>query len=183
MAACDARVRVVVAQCPVFGAVAPEVPPTTEGFEAIRATFDSGDVSGGPGDRTGPLPVVSTDQLGSPSLLTPIQAFRWFVDYGGRHGSGWLNHVTRVIPSDRAPYSPYLCTPQVKIPSLMMVAPDDEMIQANPRVTRGAFDLLAGPKEWHEIDGGHFGLLYHPSDLFEQASSIQADYLARGLRS
>ena len=33
--------------------------------------------------REGPMPVVSSDQLSNPSLLKPIQAFRWFVDQGG----------------------------------------------------------------------------------------------------
>ena len=106
VAACDSRVKVVVAQCPVFGADTPGVDPTLEVFEAIRETFESGDVSGGPGDKTGPMPVVSSDQLGTPSLLQPIQAFRWFIDYRGRHESGWLNHATRINPSNTAPFSP-----------------------------------------------------------------------------
>jgi dienelactone hydrolase len=80
VAACDPRVRVVVAQCPVFGATSPDVEPTREVFEAIRETFQSGDVSGRPEDKTGPVPVVSPDQLGAPSLLKPIQAYRWFID-------------------------------------------------------------------------------------------------------
>jgi hypothetical protein len=181
VAACDARVKAVVAQCPTFGATEPAVKPTCEIFDAIRATLQSGDVSGGPGDCTGPLPVVSPDQLGTPSLLLPIQAYRWFIEYGGRHGSGWLNYATRVVPSDTAPYSPYLCMPNVTAPALMMVAPADEMASANLDVARAAFDLLAGPKEWHEIDGGHFGLLYYPSSLFDHVSSIQADFLARHL--
>jgi hypothetical protein len=142
VAACDARVRVVVAQCPVFGADPPGANPTPEVFEAIRATFESGDVSGGPGDTIGPMPVVSPDQLGTPSLLQPIQAFRWFIDYGGRHGSGWQNHATRISPSNTAPFSPYLCAPYVTVPSLMMVASADEMVHANPAVSRRAFDLL-----------------------------------------
>jgi hypothetical protein len=181
VAACDLRIRAVVAQCPVFGADSPDGDPTPEVFEAIRQTLESGDVSGGPEDKTGPIPVVSPDQLGSPSLLKPIQAYRWFIEYGGRHGSGWHNHATRVIPSDTAPYSPYLCAPYVTVPSLMMVAPADEMIHANPEVSHQAFELLAGEKEWYDLDGGHFGLLYHPSDLFDEASSVQADFLVRQL--
>ena len=181
VAACDSRVRVVVAQCPTFGADPPEVDPTREMFEAIRETFESGDVSGGPEDKTGPIPVVSSDQLGTPSLLKPIQAFRWFIDYGARHGSGWQNHATRIIPSNTAPYSPYLCAPYVTAPSLMMVAPADEMVGANPEVSRQAFDLLPGEKDWYDIDGGHFGLLYHPGDLFDEASTVQAAYLTRHL--
>jgi hypothetical protein len=181
VAACDARVKVVVAQCPVFGADPPAVDPTREVFEAIRETFESGDVSGGPGDKTGPMPVVSSDQLGTPSLLQPIQAFRWFIDYGGRHGSGWQNHATRINPSNTAPFSPYLCAPYVTVPSLMMVAPADEMVHANPAVSRRAFDLLPGEKDWYDLEGGHFGLLYHPSHLFDEASTLQAAYLTKHL--
>ena len=181
VAACDSRVKVVVAQCPVFGADSPGVDPTLEVFEAIRGTFESGDVSGGPGDKTGPMPVVSSDQLGTPSLLQPIQAFRWFIDYGGRHGSGWQNRATRINPSNTAPFSPYLCAPYVTVPSLMMVAPADEMVNANPAVSREAFDLLAGEKDWYNLDGGHFGLLYYPSDLFDEASTVQAAYLTKHL--
>ena len=179
VAACDSRVRAVVAQCPVFGATAPQ--PDPDAFAAIHAAFDSGDVSGTPGDRTGPLPVVSPDQAGTPSLLAPIQAFRWFVEYGGRFGSGWLNTTTRIIPSNIPPFSPYLCVPHVTAPSLMLVAPGDEMVHANPRVSREAFESLPGEKEWHDLDGGHFGLLYYPGALFDEASSIQADFLIRQL--
>lgn len=181
VAACDSRVRVVVAQCPVLGAEPPEVTASDELFAAIRETFDSGDVSGGLDDRVGPIPVVSSDQSGAPSLLKPIQAFRWFIDYGGRPGSGWHNQVIRIVPSNTAPYSPYLCAGHVTVPSLMMVAPTDEMVHANPEVSREAFDLLSGEKDWYELEGGHFGLLYHPSDLFDQTSRRQADYLAKHL--
>jgi hypothetical protein len=63
----------------------------------------------------------------------------------------------------------------------MMVASADEMVHANPKVSRRAFELLPGEKEWFDLDGGHFGLLYHPSELFDQASRVQADYLTRHL--
>jgi hypothetical protein len=61
----------------------------------------------------------------------------------------------------------------------MMVAPADEMVHANPEVSRRAFDLLPGEKDWYDIDDGHFGLLYHPSDLFDDASTVRAAYLTR----
>ena len=63
----------------------------------------------------------------------------------------------------------------------MMVATHDEMVHANPSVSRHAFDLLPGKKDWHDLDGGHFGLLYHPSALFNEVSNIQATYLVRHL--
>jgi hypothetical protein len=48
--------------------------------------------------------VVSADQLNTPSLLTPIQAFRWFIEYGGRYGTGWQNRANRVLPATPCPF-------------------------------------------------------------------------------
>ena len=124
--ALDQRVKAIVAQCPVFGEKPPPVEPTRANFEVFSDVFSQGDVQGSPETTTGPIPVVSFDQVGTPSLLKPIQAFRWFIDYGGRHGTNWINNVTRVIPSTSVPYHPILCTPFVRAPTLLMVAPEDE---------------------------------------------------------
>jgi pimeloyl-ACP methyl ester carboxylesterase len=182
VAACDARVKALVAQCPVFGPAAPAVQPSAETFAVIRDTLANGTVHGTPQTTTGPLPVVSSDQAGTPSLLAPIQAFRWFIDYGGRPGSQWENRATRVLPPTPVPYSPFLCAPFLKAPVLLMVAPDDEMAHCNYQVTRQAFDAMPAPKRWYDIAGGHFGLLYHPGELFEEASVAQAEFLSEWLR-
>lgn len=63
----------------------------------------------------------------------------------------------------------------------MMIAPEDEMPGASPRVSRAAFEAVPGSRELIEIDGGHFGLLWHPSDLFDRASQAQRDFLATHL--
>lgn len=105
------------------------------------------------------------------------QAFRWFIDYGGRPGSRWENRVIRVLPPTQLPYSPFLCAPFLKAPVLLIVAPDDEMVHCNYQVTRQAFDSIPGPKRWYDIAGGHFGMIYHPSDLFEEAAAAQAAFL------
>jgi len=179
--ALDDRVKAIVAQCPVFGERLPAIPPTEENFKLFKNTFENGQVRGSPETTTGPLPVVSCDQAGTPSLLKPIQAFRWFIDYGGRHGTGWINSATRVIPNTPVPYHPGLCAPFVKAPTLLMVAPDDEMIHANYDVARQVFEQLTGPKQWYDIEGGHFGLLYHPSHLFDKASQVQAQFFKKWL--
>jgi pimeloyl-ACP methyl ester carboxylesterase len=181
IAACDDRVRAVVAQCPVFGATLPTIDATPETFAIIKHTLLHGDVHGTPATTTGPLPVVSADQAGTPSLLQPIQAFRWFIDYGGRPGSGWSNSVTRVIPPTPILFNPVLCAPFVKVPVLLMVAPADEMVHANYAVAKAAYAMLPEPKHWHDIADGHFGLLYHPSERFDEASGIQIAFLQRHL--
>ena len=179
--AIEQRIKVIVAQCPVFGAEPPEVDPNRANFDHIKKTLLHGDVRGTFGTTIGPLPVVSSDQAGTPSLLKPIQAFRWFIDYGGRAGSGWDNRVTRVLPVTPAPFHPSLCAPFLRVPTLLMVAPEDEMVHANYAVARQAFDLIPGPKQWYDIAGGHFGLLYFPSELFDQASRVQTEFLKKWL--
>ncbi len=179
--AIDERVRALVAQCPVCGAEPPPVEPSKANFEIIRETFLRGDVRGSPETTTGPIPVVSFDQVGTPSLLKPIQAFRWFIDYGGRSGSHWINSARRVIPATPMPYNPVLCAPFVKAPILMMVAPEDEMLHANYAVAKQAYQLMPDPKQWYDIAGGHFGLLYFPSELFDEASRVQTGFFKRWL--
>ena len=179
--AVDQRPAAVVAQIPAIG---PQLPPPDPGgalFSALRDTVGDGSVEGGPSETTGPLPVVSADQLGTPSLLTPIQAFRWFIEYGGRHGTGWENRVTRVVPSTPCPFHAGIAAPHLFHPLLMMIAPEDEMVGANPEVSRAAYDSVPGPKELVEINGGHFGLLYHPSVEFDRASTAQSEFLVRTL--
>jgi hypothetical protein len=57
----------------------------------------------------------------------------------------------------------------------------DEKVHANPEVSRGAFDLLNGDKEWFEIEGDHFGLGITRAAPFDEATSVQADFLTRNL--
>ena len=148
----------------------------------MQKVFAGGDVRGTPETIAGPMPVVSFDQAGSPSLLKPIQAFRWFIDYGGRHGSLWENRVTRVMPPTPVPFSAYLAAPYIQVPTFMMVGRNDEMVHCNPDVTRATYDVMRFPKLWVDIDGGHFGLLYYPSEIFKQASAQQCEFLVGALR-
>ncbi len=55
----------------------------------------------------------------------------------------------------------------------------EEMARANPIVSRTVFDCIDGAKEWYSIKGGHFGLLYYPSELFSEACAVQTSFLQR----
>ncbi|WP_353473004.1 alpha/beta fold hydrolase [Salipiger sp. H15] len=170
------EIGAIVAQIPACGASLPGEMP--EGaFELLRETFAGGDVSGGPGETTGPLPVVSFDQAGTPSLLTPIQAFRWFIEYGGRFGTLWQNRVTRVIPATPVPFTPWITAPRLVMPVLVMVGRGDEMPGCDPEVQRAVYARIPGRKSFHEIDGGHFGLLWTDGPLFEEAAAAQVGFL------
>jgi hypothetical protein len=56
-----------------------------------------------------------------------------------------------------------------------------EMPGSVPAVARDAYNKITGPKEWFEIAGGHFGLVYFPGPEFEAASSAQAHFLSKHL--
>jgi len=174
-------ISAIVAQIPVCGAALPQGLTDDGALEAMKEIFATGDVSGGPEQTMGPMPVVSSDQLNTPSLLTPIQAFRWFIEYGGRHGSGWENWATRIIPDTPVACNPYVTAPHLKMPVQMMVGRNDEMVHCNPEIQRAVFDRIAGEKELVEIEGGHFGLLWKPSPQFDEAVQRQIDFLTRVL--
>ncbi len=179
VAAIDERVAALTLQVPAIGAEPP--PPDPEGslFQAFRETVLTGDVEPCSEDVQGPMPVVSDDQVRRPSALQPLTAYRWFIEFGGRLGTGWVNDVTRARPNTPAPWHAGLCAPFVSCPALFIVAPEDEMPGSVPAVARDAYEKLAGPKEWMEIDGGHFGLLYFPSEAFDRASSAEARFLSQ----
>ncbi len=181
VAAFDRRVRALVVQVPACGSQPPSTDPGGAGFQALHNTFLEADVESDPKETTGPMAVVSADQIRSPSLLTPITAFRWFIDYGGRPGTGWENQATVVVAAAPVPYHAGLCAPHLHGASLWVIAPDDEMPGAEPLIARMAFDAAPEPKEMLEIEGGHFGLLYHPSPLFDRVSAAQSEFLVRHL--
>lgn len=175
------NVAAIVAQIPVCGAAWPDGVVDGDAFEKLRQIFAHGNVHGGPQDTLGPMPVVSSDQINTPSLLTPPQAFRWFLEHGGRHGSGWENRATRVIPKTDVACSPLITAPYLRMPVQMMIGRDDEMVHCNPDLQDAVFDRISGPKEKVIIDGGHFGLLWRDSPEFTEAVTRQTAFLTRVL--
>ena len=181
-AAVDHRVAAVVAQVPACGSEAP--PPDTDGAlfdQCCRPFLDPTATNSYRVTHRGPMPVVSSDQSGTPSLLTPLTAYRWFIEYGGRHGTRWENRASLLVANRPADWQPVLCAAHLKVPSMFVIATNDEMPGANTEVALEAFHRAVNPKELCEIDGGHFGLLHHPSELFNLASRAQARFLVRHL--
>ena len=183
VAGIDGSVGALVVQVPALGREPPPADPDGSLYRAFKETLLSGSVEPCEGDILGPSPVVSDDQVRRPSALEPLTAYRWFIEYGGRFGSGWANDVTRARPKTPVAWHPGLCTGYVSCPSLFLVSAEDEMPGALPAVSREAYEKVAGPKGWIEIEGGHFGLLYFPSEEFERAASAQARFLSEYLLS
>lgn len=181
VAAFDERVAALVIQVPACGSSPGPTDADGGTFESHRAIYRDGPGQDARVALTPRRPVVSFDQEAMPSILEPITAFRWFIDYGGRPGTGWQNWATgRSLELD-IPFHAGLVAAHVHCPSQWLIAEDDEMPGAEPEMARAAFDRVAGPKELVSMTGGHFGLLYHPSEAFDRASAAQADFLVRRL--
>jgi pimeloyl-ACP methyl ester carboxylesterase len=176
--AIDPRVKAVVGQMPACGDKQPPPDPDGAVFAEIREQLLHGDISGTPETTFGPLPVVSCDQHGTPSILTAPSAFRWFIEHGCRFGSKWENWATLVAP---ATPNAVVCAAHLTAPLLIVYSPEDEMGGCSPAMTRMAFEVARGPKQLLAMDGGHFGILYHPSALFDAASQAQREFLQRYL--
>lgn len=67
-----AGLAAIVAQIPTCGIDLPGIEPSDDTFVALRSIYETDDVSGTAETTIGPLPVVSCDQINSPSLLKPI---------------------------------------------------------------------------------------------------------------
>lgn len=180
VAALDDRISALVCQVPALGA---ERSPDDAGGERLAAMerfLKTGPVRS-PADEWRSSPVVSADQVASPSALQPLTAYRWFIEYGGRYGTGWANRVVFTTPSEAPDFDPFAAAPLVRVPTLFAMSPHDEMPGAVSEVTRAVFDRISGPKELIEVEGGHFGLLEHPSRAFDRTSEAQAAWLVSTL--
>lgn len=183
VAGIDERVAALAVQVPACGSEPPPEDPDGSLCQAFRETILSGDIDPSEAEVEGPMPVVSDDQVRRPSALKPLTAYRWFIEYGGRLGTRWVNDVTRARPRTPAPWHPGLAAAHITCPSIFVVSPEDEMPGSVPAVARAVFEKVRGPKEWFEVPGGHFGLLYYPSPAFDMASSAQLHFLSKHLVS
>jgi pimeloyl-ACP methyl ester carboxylesterase len=176
--AVDDRVGAIVSQVPGCGDVLPPPDPDGSRFNAFREDFLGNDFEFISEKIGQPMPVVSFDQIGTPSIMEPLTSFRWFIEFGGRYGTNWKNWAT-VSSQNFESFNTYLCAPYLKAPILMIIAEEDEMPGASSEISRKVYEVAPEPKELFEIGGGHFGLLYYPSGIFDQSSKKQVDFLVR----
>jgi len=167
----------IVSQIPACGIDVQQDTSSPDRQKKLRELFETADFDSFEKDESGFMPVVSFDQIGTPSFLKPIQAYRWFMDYGGRFGTNWQNRVNRRIARTEVPFSPIETASALKSPVLFMTGKEDEMVHCNPDAQRAVYNLIKAPKEFVEMDGGHFGLLYPGSTEFNNAVQIQTRFL------
>ena len=176
VAAFDPRVSAVIAHTPGCGENYVEPAADQGDFLALTGYAQHGDLNDEPAAlvqvRFADLPTSD-----APVMLNFDAALEYAKTYGQREGSMWSNNVTIVVRK-----APELSVPvvaaQLAVPTLYIVAHDDEVAGASPVVAKQCFDTIKGPKTWEDIDGGHFGLLHEQSALFTQALNADIEFLA-----
>jgi len=180
--AIDERVKAIVTMIPGFESDFPAEDKDGKLYAFAKKIVMSDDIMGMSHTVIEQMPIVSSDQLGTPSVLVEISAYRWFIEYGGRFGTNWNNVVSYSDIERPEHYHTGQCASHLKAPIIMIVATNDEMDGANPEVTFEIYKKIKQPKEWVDIDGGHFGLLHYPSELFDKSSKVQIDFLNKYLK-
>lgn len=178
----DERVKAIINQIPAYGDNSPAKDTYGKLYAFARKTLLTEQIKDLPHSVTEQMPIVSSDQLGTPSALSEITAYRWFIEYGGRYGTNWQNIVSFSVTEAPEQFHIGQCAPHLKAPILMVVATNDEMEGASNVVTREIYKMIKQPKEFIEIDGGHFGLLHYPSSIFDKSSKTEIDFLNKYLK-
>lgn len=177
----DERIAAIITLIPAFGDTFPKEDQDSSRYALAKDIILSKDIFALPHTKSKPMAVVSHDQIGAPSKLKELTAFRWFIEYGGRFGTQWKNEVSFSTIETPEDFHIGQCAPHLNAPILMIVAKNDEMTGASPEVTRELFQRIDQPKKWVYISGGHFGLLYYPSILFEESIRAQIKFLQENL--
>ncbi len=178
----DERVKAIINQIPAYGDSFPAEDKDSQLYTFAKETVLTKRIMDLPHTISEQMPIVSSDQIGTPSALSEITAYRWFIEYGGRYGTNWKNVVSFSIIEAPEDFHIGQCAPHLKAPILMVVATNDEMKDASNKVTNEVYNMISQPKKIVEIDGGHFGLLHYPSALFDQSSQAQIGFLIKYLK-
>lgn len=175
----DERVSAIITIIPAFGDDVPKEDENGSLYAFAKETLLNDNILELQHTKSEQMAIVSHNQLNMPSILKELTAYRWFIEYGGRFGTNWKNVVS--YSNIEMPEGFHLgqCAPHLKAPILMIVAKNDEMEGASPEVTDAVYKTINQSKEWVDISGGHFGLLYYPSSLFEKSSKAQINFLER----
>ena len=123
-----------------------------------------------------PLRFADLPTSDAPVRLNFPEATQYAQAYGRRKDSMWSNDVT-FVSRDAPQLTVPVVAAQLNKPTLYLVASDDEVANASPTVARQCFDSIPAVKTWVDITGGHFGLLYEDSDIFNQAVAADQSFL------
>ena len=175
----DERVRAVIAHTPVCGNSTTKFDESPEKFEWLRQNWSSLDLSTVP-FRELAVRMSRLHEGEGPVIVEGGAAVGYVTRMRKKYATEWSNQVFILQRKLEAQFNEQrLPAKQLKVPTLFVIATDDEVPLCELSTNRRCFDLIQAPKQLLEITGGHFGLAYHQTEPYRQALSADIEFLRR----
>jgi pimeloyl-ACP methyl ester carboxylesterase len=173
----DERVRAVIAHTPVCGNRTTKFDESPEKFEWLRQNWSSLDLSTVP-VRELAVRMSRLHEGEGPVIVEGGAAVGYVTRMRKKYATEWSNQVLILQRKLEAQFNEQrLPAKYLKVPTLFVIATDDEVPLCELATNRQCFDLIEGPKELVEIKGGHFGLIYQGSEPYRQAVDADIKFL------
>lgn len=173
----DDRVRAVIARTPVCGNSATKFDESAERFEWLKENWSSLDLSTVP-VRELAVRFCRLHEGEGPVIVEGGAAVSYATQMRKKYASNWSNQVFVLQRKLEAQFNEQrLPAKYLKVPTLFVIATDDEVPLCELATNRQCFDLIEAPKDLLEIKGGHFGLITQGSEPYRQAIDADIKFL------
>ena len=175
----DQRVRAVVAHTPVCGNSATKFDENPKKFEWLRQNWSSLDLSTVP-VRELAVRMSRLHEGEGPVIVEGGAAVGYVTRMRKKYATEWSNQVFILQRKLDAQFNEQrLPAKYLKVPTLFVIAIDDEVPLCELATNRRCFDLIDAPKQLTEITGGHFGLAYRDTEPYRRTLSASITFLQR----
>ncbi len=175
--ALDNRVQAVIARTPVCGNSATNFDDSPKKFEWLRQNWSSLDLSKVP-VRELAVRFCRLHEGEGPVIVDGGAAVSYATRMRKKYTSDWSNQVFILQRKLEAQFNEQrLPAKYLKVPTMFVIAIDDQVPFCEFATNRQCFDLIEAPKELLELEGGHFGLIYQGSEPYRQAVSADIKFL------
>ena len=173
----DDRVRAVIAFTPVCGNTKTIFDTTPEKFDWLRENWSSLDLSTAPA-RELAVRFCRLHEGEGPVIVDGNAAVSYTTRMRKKYIGDWSNQVFVLQRKLEAQFNEQrLPAKYLKVPTLFVIATDDEVPVCELVTNRRCFELIEAPKQLLEITGGHFGLAYQGTEPYRQSLSATITFL------
>jgi pimeloyl-ACP methyl ester carboxylesterase len=173
----DKRVQAVIAHTPVCGNRTTKFDESPEKFEWLQQNWSSLDLSTVP-VRELAVRMSRLHEGEGPVIVEGGAAVGYVTRMRKKYATEWSNQVFILQRKLEAQFNEQrLPAKYLKVPTLFVIATDDEVPLCELTTNSQCFDLIEAPKQLVEIKGGHFGLIYQGSEPYRQAVDADIKFL------
>lgn len=173
----DDRVRAVIAFTPVCGNTKTVFDTTPEKFDWLQENWSSLDLSTTP-VRELAVRMCRLHEGEGPVIVDGNAAVSYTTRMRKKYIGDWSNQVFVLQRKLEAQFNEQrLPAKYLKVPTLFVIATDDEVPVCELATNRRCFESIEAPKQLLEITGGHFGLAYQGTEPYRQTLSATITFL------